>query len=241
SDELLREMPHLPLIGGMALAGRALGSNRLVIDDQVVRSGAVGVLLGEGVDVDLVVSQGCRPIGHPLTVTKAEGNVVFELGGKPALQRLGELAEVMPEEERQQLYRGVQFGLVIDEHKVDFGRGDFLIRSVMGGDPESGAIQVGDTVDVGATAQFQMRDAASADEDLRHLLAGRDADAALLFTCSGRGRGLFSVPDHDATVLSDRLDGAPVAGMFCAGELGPVGGRNFLHGFTASIALLSHR
>lgn len=240
-DEWLRANPDVPVIGGMALAGRSPGSNRLLVDDRVVHSGAVGVHLGGDLAVETVVSQGCRPIGSPLTVTRAQGNVVFELGGRPALQRLGELAEALPEAERDKLYRGVHLGLVIDEHKVDFGRGDFLIRAVMGGDPGSGAIQVGDTVEVGATAQFQVRDAASADEDLRQLLAGREADAALLFTCNGRGRRLFAEPDHDAAVLSGALDGAPVAGMFCAGELGPVGGHNFLHGFTASIALLSHR
>ena len=236
------EHPGLPLIGGMALASRAPGGNRLVLDDQVVTGGAVGVVLGPGVSVATIVSQGCRPVGTPLVVTRAEGNVVFELAGKPALERLGELAEAMPEEERQVLYHGVQLGRVIDEHKLDFGRGDFLIRGVLGGDPQSGAFQVGDTIEVGSTAQFQVRDAAAADEDLRHLLEGRSADAALLFTCNGRGKALFGTqwPDHDAAALRDGLDGAPVAGMFCAGEIGPVGGRNFLHGFTASILLLSH-
>jgi small ligand-binding sensory domain FIST len=230
----------VPVIGGMAMGGRAPGGNRLLLDDRVLHTGAAGVVLGPSVTVRTIVSQGCRPIGNPLTVTRSEGNVVYELAGRPALQRLGELAEGMPEPERMSLYRGVHFGLVIDEHKTDFGRGDFLIRSVMGGDPESGAIQVGDKVEVGATAQFQIRDADSADEDLRQLVAGRRADAALLFTCNGRGIRLFSQPDHDASILSDSLDGAPIAGMFCAGELGPVGGHNFLHGFTASIALLSH-
>jgi small ligand-binding sensory domain FIST len=244
-DVLLRrwdaDRPGLPLIGGMAMAARAPGENRLVLNDWVPASGAVGVLLGPSVSVTTVVSQGCRPIGTPLVVTKAEGDVVYELAGKPALERLGELAESMPEDERQMLYHGVHLGRVIDEHKVDFGRGDFLIRNVMGGDPKSGAIQVGDTIEVGATAQFQVRDAESADEDLRQLVSGRSADAALLFTCNGRGTRLFGhdQPHHDATVVSTYLDGAPVAGMFCAGEIGPVGNQTFLHGFTASVALLS--
>ena len=246
AEVFLRRMdedhPGLPLIGGMALAGRAPGENRLVLDDRIVTNGAVGVVLGPSVKVTTVVSQGCRPIGMPLVVTRAEGDVVYELAGKPALERLGELAEAMPEDERAMLYRGVHFGRVIDEHKADFGRGDFLVRNVMGGDPQSGAIQVGDSIEVGSTAQFQVRDAESADEDLRHLVEGRAADGALLFTCNGRGTNLFgpSHPDHDATVLTESLGGAPVAGMFCAGEIGPVGGRNFLHGFTASVVLLSH-
>ncbi|HVL27408.1 MAG TPA: FIST N-terminal domain-containing protein [Acidimicrobiales bacterium] len=246
ADLFLRQVgsqhPGLPVVGGMALAGQGPGQNQLVLDDQVFTAGAVGVLLGAGVRVTTVVSQGCRPVGNPLVVTRAEGNVVFELAGRPPLERLGEVAETMPEEERAMLYRGVHLGIVIDEHKTDFGRGDFLVRNVLGGDPQSGAIQVGDVVEVGATTQFQVRDALSADEDLRQLLAGCQADAALLFTCNGRGVNLFGKdnPDHDATVVSEGLGGAPVAGMFCAGELGPVGGRPFLHGFTASLALLSH-
>jgi small ligand-binding sensory domain FIST len=231
--------PGLPVVGGMAMAARAPGGNRLVLDDQVLNAGAVGVVLGPGVKVETVVSQGCRPVGTPLVVTRAERNVVFELGGRTALERLGEVAEVLPEAERDLLVHGLHFGRVIDEHKADFGRGDFLIRNVMGGDAESGAIAVADMVEVGSTAQFQVRDAGSADEDLRHLLAGHTADAALLFTCNGRGTNMFAAPDHDATVVSEGLDRAPLAGMSCAGELGPVGGRNFLHGFTASVVLLS--
>jgi small ligand-binding sensory domain FIST len=235
-----REHAGLPVIGGMAMAGRFEGDNRLVLNERVVRHGAVGVVLGPGVEVATVVSQGCRPIGSPLAVTRAEANVVYELAGRPALERLGEAAESMPEEERVLLNDGVHLGRVIDEQKDDFDRGDFLIRNVMGGDPNTGAIAVGDQIQIGATTQFQVRDAASADEDLRQLITGRRADAALLFTCNGRGKRLFGQPDHDATVLSESLPGAPLAGMFCAGELGPVGHRNFLHGFTASVLLLSH-
>jgi len=128
---------------------------------------------------------------------------------------------------------------VIDEHKTTFERGDFLIRNVLGGDADNGAMQLDDEIDVGATVQFQVRDAGSADEDLRRMIEGRSADTALLFTCNGRGRGLFRQADHDASIVCDTLDDPPVAGMFCAGEIGPVGGRNFLHGFTASVALIT--
>lgn len=245
ADVFLRRLeqdhPNLPVIGGMASAGRGPGDNRLLLDDQIVGHGAVGVVLGPSVEVTTVVSQGCRPIGHPLVVTRSEGSVVYEMAGKPALERLGELAEGLPEDERMLLYRGVHFGRVIDEHKLEFDRGDFLIRSVMGGDPNTGAIQVGDVIEVGATAQFQVRDAAAADEDLRQLVDGRAADGVLLFTCNGRGTHLFGQADHDAGVVSTSLDGAPLAGMFCAGEIGPVGGSNFLHGFTASVALLTRK
>ncbi|MGH9223398.1 MAG: FIST signal transduction protein [Acidimicrobiales bacterium] len=244
-EVLLRRMeedhPGLPLAGGMAMASSVAGHNRLLIDGEVVSAGAVGVVLGPSVTVTTVVSQGCRPVGNPFVVTRAEGDVVYELAGRPALERLGDIASALPEDERMMLYRGVHLGRVINEHKTDFGRGDFLIRAVMGGDQESGAIQVGDQLEVGATTQFQIRDAESADEDLRQMVAATTGQAALLFTCNGRGTRLFGPgrPDHDATVLTDGLAGAPVAGMFCAGEIGPVGGRNFLHGFTASVLLLS--
>jgi len=226
----------LPVIGGLASAARGPGGNRLLLDDRILSDGAVGVVLA-GVDVTTVVSQGCRPIGEPLIVTRAEGRLIGELAGRPALQRLEEMVRSLGPEELALARQGLHLGRVIDESKADFDRGDFLIRSVLGADPDAGAVAVGDEVAVGDTVQFQVRDAASAAEDLHHLLATETADAALLFTCTGRGTHLFGVPNHDATVLDTALDGAPIAGMSCAGEIGPVGGRSFLHGFTASIAL----
>ena len=191
----------------------------------------------DGVVVETVVSQGCRPIGKPFTVTRADRNLVVELGGQPALRRLEELAAGATESDRELLRRGLQVGLVVDEHKVDFERGDFLVRSVLGADPDVGSIAVGDQIDVGQTLQFQVRDGAAADEDLRALLGSHSAAGALVFTCNGRGRHLFGVPDHDSGVIAEILGAVPAAGAFCAGELGPVGGRNFVHGFTASLAL----
>ncbi len=232
--------PGLPVVGGLASAGRGPGGNRIALGRTVRTAGAVGVLLGPGVEVDTVVSQGCRPFGHPLVVTKAEGNVILELAGKPALERLVAQAHETLSEEEVRLVEagGLHLGRVIDEHREQFGRGDFLVRNVLGADRSSGAIAVGDMVQVGTTVQFHLRDADSADEDLRDLLAGRRADAALLFTCNGRGTRLFDEPDHDVGALADMLGPLPVSGFFAAGELGPVGGHNFLHGFTASVALL---
>jgi small ligand-binding sensory domain FIST len=190
--------------------------------------------------VESLVSQGCRPIGQPLVVTKAERNIVYELGGQPAYDRLMEIARAgLTEDEVRMVNEGLFMGLVIDEHRLEFGPGDFLVRNVMGFDPENGAIAVNDLVTVGTTAQFHVRDAVTADEELRRLLAGREADAALVFTCNGRGMRLFRTANHDAALVDEALDGAPAAGLFCQGEFGPVGGRNFVHGFTASIALLN--
>ena len=243
TDDLLRRMaedrPGMPVVGGMASVARAPGGNRLVINDEVVTSGAVGAFLGAGVEVTTVVSQGCWPVGSPFVVTRAEQNIVYELGGRPAVERLQEVAAGLSDADRELLASMVQIGRVIDEHKLDFVPGDFLVRNVVGADPNSGALQVGDIVEVGSTAQFQVRDATSADQDLRRLISGRPAQAALVFTCNGRGTHLFPEPHHDAMVVSESLAGAPVAGMFCAGELGPIGGHNFTHGFTASVVLLS--
>jgi small ligand-binding sensory domain FIST len=236
-QHLDEERSGTPVIGGMASASPAPGGNRLVVDDKVVSDGAVGAYIHTGVDVATVVSQGCRPVGDPFVITSAEGNIVYELGGKPALERLQDIARALDEADRQLLSQGVHFGRVIDESKPEFGPGDFLIRNVIGGDPSNGAIAVGDLVEVGSTAQFQVRDAASADLDLRHLFDGRSADGALVFTCNGRGTRLFGRPDHDAEVVAEAVPGAAVAGMFCAGEVGPVGRKNFLHGFTASVVL----
>ena len=238
-DRLAQDRPGLPVVGGLASAANAPGGNRLVVDDRVVTNGAVAAFLGPEVAVSTVVSQGCRPVGAPYVVTRAEANIVYELAGRPALERLQEVAGTLSEDDRRLMSELVQLGRVIDEGKADFERGDFLVRTVVGADPEVGALAVGDVVDVGSTTQFQVRDARSADEDLHQLVGGRSADAALLFTCNGRGVRLFGTPDHDAAVVSEHLAGVPVAGMFCAGEIGPIGGRNFLHGFTASVVLLS--
>jgi len=231
------DQPGLTVVGGMASAARGPGGNRLVIDDRVVSAGAVGAFLPSSLSVTTVVSQGCRPVGTPYVVTRAEDNVVYELGGKSALERLQEVAAGASEADRRLLSQFIHVGRVIDERKTDYDRGDFLIRNVLGADPRAGAIMVNDLVEVGATLQFQVRDAASAGEDLAQLMGARTSHAGLLFTCNGRGSQMFTTPDHDASVVSDALGGAPLAGMFCAGELGPIGGRNFVHGFTASVVL----
>jgi small ligand-binding sensory domain FIST len=239
-EHLNQRLPGTVVMGGMASGGRGTGDTRLFLDGRVVDGGAVGVRL-PGVGIRALVSQGCRPIGEVFTVTRAEGNVVHELGGRPPLERLQELVQRLSPEDRELVGRGLQVGRVIDEYQVEPGRGDFLIRGVMGIDPQSGALAVGDAIEVGETIQFHVRDAATADEDLRSLLAreAEPAAGALLFTCNGRGSRLFSVPDHDASLVSEKLGGLPLSGFNCAGEIGPVGGKNFLHGFTASIALFA--
>lgn len=241
ADAFLRALdqgaPDLAVIGGLASAARGRGGNRLALDGEVRHEGAVGAFLS-GVEVRTVVSQGCRPVGQPFVVTAADGNVIAELAGRPALARLRETAETSSERDRDLLRRGLHLGIVVDEQRDHFDRGDFLIRNVVGVDAAKGSLAVGDVVDVGRTVQFHVRDAVAADEDLREMVAGIDeAGGALLFTCNGRGRNLFDAPDHDAGLVDRLLGPLPLAGCFCAGEIGPVGGRNFLHGFTASLAI----
>jgi small ligand-binding sensory domain FIST len=231
--------PPIPVVGGMASAAAVPGGNRLVLDGEVHDSGGVGVVLPAEVATTVVVSQGCRPVGEPMIVTRAEGNLLVELAGRSAIDRLEEVVEAAGPDERRQLATGLHMGIAVDEHRMTFGAGDFVVRNVVGADRASGALAVADRVPVGTTVQFQVRDAAAADEDLRALMAGTTGDAALVFTCNGRGRRLFGDPDHDASVVHAAIRG-PVAGMFCAGEIGPVGGRSFLHGFTAGVVVFHH-
>ncbi len=227
--------PPVPVIGGLASASGRPGGNRLVLDGEVTDEGGVGVVLPAGTATEIVVSQGCQPVGRPMIVTRAEGNLLVELAGQPALARLEDTVARASPEERARLAAGLHVGIAVDEHRETFGPGDFLVRNVVGADREVGALAVAERVPVGTTVQFHVRDADAADEDLRAALAGGDRDAALVFTCNGRGRHLFGEPDHDARLVQAAVGDGAVAGMFCAGELGPVGGRSHLHGFTASI------
>lgn len=229
-------VPDLVVVGGMCDAGRGPGASQLVLDDLVVTDGAVGAWFPPGI-VETVVSQGCRPIGSPAIITAADGDLVVELAGVQALTRLeAELGE-LAEDEQRQAAQGLHIGLVLDESKATFGQGDFLIRNVTGADHARGAVVIGTTVDVGQTAQFHVRDATTSDVDLDLALRdGPDRGSALVFSCTGRGSALFGPVDHDARAVFDHL-GGPVAGMFCAGEIGPVGGRNHVHAFTACIAV----
>jgi small ligand-binding sensory domain FIST len=231
---------RIPLVGGIAAGGRRPGAQALIVDDDVHAEGAVGALV-RGAPVLTVVSQGCRPIGHEAVITRCEGNLVYELAGRPALERLrGEIA-ALTSEEQTLAARGLLAGLVIDENRPEYDVDDFLMRGLLGADEASGALVVGDTVRLGQTLRFFVRDAPSADADLRRALEGtrgRTRPAgALLFTCNGRGTNMFSEPHHDAGVVTEMLGTDALAGFFCGGEIGPVGGKAFLHGFTATLAV----
>jgi small ligand-binding sensory domain FIST len=235
------ERPAMPVLGGLASAASG-GSAGLFLDGGVVDSGAVACSLS-GIEILPCVSQGAAPVGPEMTVTGVEGNRIMQLASKPALERLREAIEELEPQERDLAAEGLLLGVVIDENQPDYERGDFLVRPIVGVDPESGALAFADRVRVGQTVRLHVRDAESASDDLREALEAR-ADAlgpagaagALLFTCNGRGAHMFAQPDHDAALLDEELR-APAGGFFCAGEIGPVGGRNFLHGFTATMAV----
>jgi len=241
-DHLNDTSVGIPIVGGMASGGLEAGRNSLYFNDEILRDGAVGAILTGG-GMTTLVSQGCRPVGRTYAVTRAERNVLFEMGGAPAMTRIEELYAESTDRDQLLIRRGLHVGSAITETKPELGRGDFLVRNVVGVDRDTGAIAISDVVEVGQTVQFQVRDAESAREDLRVVLERErstrpsEVAGALLFSCNGRGSALFGQPDHDVNAVRRAFGDVPVAGFFAAGEIGPVAGKNFLHGFTASILL----
>jgi small ligand-binding sensory domain FIST len=232
----------LPFVGGLAASSLGAQSARLVLDGEVYLDGAIGLLLGGTQRMAVGVSQGCRPIGPAMTVTGAERNVVFELAGTTATERLQEvLADVSPAE-RALAAAGLHLGIAMDEYSDRQEYGDFVVRAVLGADPDSGGLVVGDVVPVGRTVRFHVRDSTTAAEDLEQVMRRlKDRPnlgpigGALLFTCNGRGAAFFGDANQDVQQVRKLLETDAVAGFFAAGEIGPVGGRTYVHGFTASV------
>jgi small ligand-binding sensory domain FIST len=242
-EELAVSAPAVPVLGGLASARMPDGAGVMFFGEELVQDGAVGICL-HGVDLLHCVSQGAAPLGRELTITRAQGNLILELAGRPALETVERTISELPPREQALIAQGILIGIVIDTGKPDYRQGDFLVRGVLGADRESGAVAVAAAVREGQVVRLHARDARSADQDLRSALAlrvqamaGRAPAGALVFTCNGRGRAMFNVGDHDAAVVQRQLGGAPSAGFFAAGEIGPVGPRSFLHGFSAAIAV----
>ncbi len=254
--------PSAAIIGGMASGSRAPGGNVLILNDRVMHGGAVGVSLSGAMRVDAVVSQGCKPFGPTTVITKARHNMILELGGRATREVVGEAIASLGDKAKDTLKEGLLVGLVINEYKERFGRDDFLIRSVVGLNPEDGSIAVGDLVKVGQTIRFHHRDKATAAEDLAMLMDAQrlhDRPAGvLLLTCNGRGQKLFGYPHNDASTVARTFlppvsgeevakgglvfspgvrASVPMAGFFCAGEIGPVGEESYLHGQTACVVM----
>lgn len=232
-------LPGLALTGGLAAGLRGAGSTRLMVDGVVHDRGAVGVVLAGDVALLPLVSQGCRPVGPPMTVTAAEGNVLLELASVPAADKLAQVLAGLPPEEQALVSAGVQLGIAVDEYAEELTSGDFLVRGVVGSDEAGGGLVVGDVVPVGRTVQFQARDPDGAEADLKRTLDGAHVldhvSGALLFSCTGRGAELFGTAEHDVAMVRSALRTPAVAGFFATGEIGPVAGRNHLHSYTASM------
>ncbi|OAI40902.1 hypothetical protein AYO38_04840 [bacterium SCGC AG-212-C10] len=234
--------PGVPVMGGMASGDAQTRGTRLVLGHDAINEGAIVVAIGGAWTLHPVVSQGAEPIGDAWTVTAVSGSMVEGIGGRRAVDVLRDTLASLSEEERDRAMRNLLIGLAMNEYTDEFRRGDFLIRNLQGFHPQTGAIAIGDQPRVGQTVQFQVRDAAAADEELEAMLdraesdlAGTPPQGALLFSCNGRGVGLFRTPHHDAAAVDRHFSGLPIAGFFCNGEIGPVGGKTYLHGFTASI------
>ena len=233
--------PGVPMIGGMASGAVRAGGNALILNEQIVNHGAVGVAFSGNFEVDVIVSQGCRPIGELLTVTEAKQNMILSLNEENPLAYLQRLVEQLSVEDQQLLQSGLYLGRAIAADQEMLGRGDFLVRGVMGIDQKNGAIVVTDYINEGEQIQFQLRDASTAKEDLEMMLTPQlfyDAPrGGFLFSCNGRGTRLYDHPHGDISAIERVIGDIDITGFFCAGEIGPIGGKNFLHGHTASLAL----
>jgi small ligand-binding sensory domain FIST len=234
----------LPILGGLASGDPSAQCTQVYLNGDVFEEGGVGVAVGGGVGLASVISQGCTPIGETWTITRAEGNIIHEIGNRPAYEVLAETFNALPPEEQRKSRGNLFVGLVMNEYLEEFRRGDFLIRNLIGADPKSGAIAVAALPRTGQTIQFQRRDAATGTEDIHALLqrkgkelAGHTVYGGCLCSCNGRGARLFGRPGHDAGAVQQHLGPLGMAGFFCNGEIGPVGEKNLLHGYTASLAL----
>jgi len=231
----------VPTFGGLASGPAEAGGMFLFRETGISDAAMTAVHFSGGIRVGGVVSQGCRPIGEPYTVTEADDNVLITIGSKPAFEKLEEAFESLDQDLRDEAQGNIFAGLAMSEYVDDYQRGDFLVRNILGGDPNAGVLALGAEPRVGQTMQFQLRDSDSADEDLRLRCAAAQTKygepfAGLMFTCAGRGSHLFGIPNHDAGIVEDVFGRVPLSGFFCNGEIGPVGGRNFIHGYTASAA-----
>ncbi len=234
--------PRCPKVGGMASGAEEKGQNRLFLGEQSIRTGMVGVALSGAVRIDTVVSQGCRPIAKPFVVTRADTNFIEELGGRNAYDVLKEVFQSAASDDQDLMKRGVHLGVVIDEHLNNFQRGDFLVHNVVGVYQDS-KLAISSAVRTGQTIQFHVRDAQTADDEMAAMLLDKRQEldssptGGLLFSCNGRGRRLFKHDNHDIGLVNSSFGDCAIAGFFAQGEIGPVGGRTFMHGFTSSLIL----
>ncbi len=231
-------------IGGLVSGASHPGDSILILGDAIHRVGTVGVALSGDLEVDTVVAQGCRPIGSPLFVTRGDHHILYELDGQPATQVLESLYAELSEED-QELFRSSLFlGLVMREREEVYEHGDFLIRPIIGVDPDARALAIAAEVKTNQVVQFHVRDARASAEDLEQMLSRHQyaqPSGALLFSCVGRGRGLYGEPNHDTGMFHNQIGRVPLGGFFCSGEIGPVRGKTYIHGYTSSFGLFRRK
>jgi len=241
--------PAAPKVGGLASVDSFNRVSGLFCDGTLYNEGMVGVALSGDVVLDTIVAQGCRPIGSPFDVVEAERNILLSLSDpraenatKTPLEALQELFATLSEEDRLLAQNSLFIGVAQDSFKLSLDHGDFLIRTLLGVDPKIGAIAVGDRLRPGQRIQFHLRDAQTSADDLKTLLQRYQKQTAitasapvgaLMFSCMGRGEGLYGEPNFDSGLFFDHLGPVPLSGFFCGGEIGPIGKTTFLHGFTS--------
>ena len=235
---------RVPAYGGLAGGIFSDQTTQVYLNGDVFEEGGVAISVGGEVKLDGVISQGCTPIGETWTLTRVEHNLIRQIANRPAYTVLEETFQKLPPAEQLKARGNLLIGLVVNEYREDFHRGDFLVRNLIAGDPQSGVLAVGAQPRAGQMMQFQRRDAAAATEDMNELLssvknrlAGATIYGGCLCCCMGRGQNLFGTPSHDAALVEKHLGPLGLTGFFCNGQIGPVGGRNYLHGFTAALAL----
>ncbi len=233
--------PDAPSIGGLSSGTTESGENTLLLDGKAIDA-AVLALAVKGGTIRTIVSQGCKPVGEPFTITQADENLIYALGSRPAYQVLSETFNGLSDDEKERARGNLFAGLAASEYVAELKRGDFLVRNLLGADPQTGAVAIGARARTGQTLQYQLRDKITAHADLVELarindLRGCKPFASLVFSCNGRGHRFFGVPDHDAATLAEIFGPVPSAGFFCGGEIGPIGNASYLHGYTASVAL----
>ncbi|ADI63749.1 FIST signal transduction protein [Trichormus azollae] len=241
--------PSSVIVGGQASGGFVSDRIALFCNDRLYRQGTVGLALSGDIVLETIVAQGCRPIGELLQVTKAERNIILELDEQVPLVVLRNLISSLSEEEKMLTQHSLFVGLAMNEFQLSLKQGDFLIRNLLGVDPSAGAIAIGDRVRPGQRLQFHLRDAQASAEDLELILqeyqeqstSGSSPLAALMFSCVGRGAGLYGKANFDSELFKRYFHDIPMGGYFCAGEIGPVSGRTFLHGYTSVFAICRQR
>lgn len=240
--------PNSRKVGGLASGAQSQGGNALYLNDKIHTQGMVGLALSGNIRLDTIVAQGCRPIGEPMNITKCQDTLLQELDGKPPLEILEGMLDTLSDYDRKLLQTALFIGIEMNPMKDNPGQGDFLIRNLMGVDRPSGALSVGTLLRQGQLVQFHLRDKVMSAEDLKHLLSRHaeqagphSASGALMFSCMGRGQGLYGEPDHDSRIFKNKMGDVPIGGFFCNGEIGPVGGATFLHGYTSSFGIFSPR